>query len=207
MCAQRSHESGDPGGFAGRAAHQCQDVIGSEAVPQSDFSIVLDRVAPTGRALQAPQSGESDPAARLFAKSGLLIRRGTSNWLSPTIGAAVSPWRGAFPGNAQAICGSQTADRPEPSTRFERATSGSFTRAATLSASLRASRWSSRRVRQHRPYESEWARPAQGKAPHPRLPADHSRGQPPEELEHHTGAYSNFSEIKSRLAALADAVR
>ncbi len=57
----------------------CQDVIGSEAAPSSDFSIVLDRVAlPTDRGLQANRSGESDPTARLFAKEGLLVRRGTS---------------------------------------------------------------------------------------------------------------------------------
>jgi hypothetical protein len=56
----------------------CQD-IGAKAAPPSDFSIVFDRVAlPTGRALQANRSGESDPARRLFAKSGLFIRRGAS---------------------------------------------------------------------------------------------------------------------------------
>ncbi len=57
----------------------CQDVIGSQVVPPSDFSIVFDRVAlPTGRALQANPSSKSDPAAWLFAKTGLFIRRGTS---------------------------------------------------------------------------------------------------------------------------------
>jgi hypothetical protein len=58
---------------------KCQDVIGSTAAPETDYAIVLDRVAlPTGRVLQARESGESDPAARLFAKTGLLIRRGSS---------------------------------------------------------------------------------------------------------------------------------
>jgi hypothetical protein len=62
----------------GIARLPCQD-IGAEATPPSDFSIVFDRVAlPTGRALQANRSGESDPARRLFAKSGLFIRRGAS---------------------------------------------------------------------------------------------------------------------------------
>lgn len=57
----------------------CLDVIGSPAAPPSDFSIVFDQVAlPTGRALQANRSSLSDSAAWLFAKSGLLIRRGTS---------------------------------------------------------------------------------------------------------------------------------
>lgn len=56
----------------------CQDV-GSKAAPPSDFSIVFDRVAlPTGRALQANRSGESDPARRLFAKNGLYVRGGAS---------------------------------------------------------------------------------------------------------------------------------
>jgi len=55
----------------------CQDVIASEPVPVAGDSIVVDRVAlPTERALQANRSG--DPGARLFAKDGLLIRRGAS---------------------------------------------------------------------------------------------------------------------------------
>jgi hypothetical protein len=58
---------------------QCQDLVGSEAEPPSGYGIVLDRVAlPTGRALQADRSGQSDPAARLFAKDALRIRRGVS---------------------------------------------------------------------------------------------------------------------------------
>lgn len=61
----------------GIALLACQDVIKSKAAPPSDFSIVLNRVAlPTGRALQVSRG--SDPAAWLFAKEGLLIRRGTS---------------------------------------------------------------------------------------------------------------------------------
>jgi hypothetical protein len=56
----------------------CQD-IGAKLAPPSDFSIVFDRVAlPTSRALQANRSGESDPARRLFAKTGLFVRRGAS---------------------------------------------------------------------------------------------------------------------------------
>lgn len=62
----------------GIARLPCQD-IGAKAAPPSDFSIVFDRVAlPTGRALQANRSGESDPARGLFAKSGLYIRPGAS---------------------------------------------------------------------------------------------------------------------------------
>jgi hypothetical protein len=57
----------------------CQDVIASASVPPSESSVILDAVAlPTGRALQANQSGDSDPRAKLFAKDGLLIRRGAS---------------------------------------------------------------------------------------------------------------------------------
>lgn len=56
----------------------CQDV-GSQAALPSDYSIVFDRVAlPTGRALQANRSRDSDPAGRLFAKSGLFVRPGAS---------------------------------------------------------------------------------------------------------------------------------
>ncbi len=57
----------------------CQDVIASAAAPPSESSVILDSVAlPTGRALQANQSGNSDPHAKLFAKDGLFIRRGAS---------------------------------------------------------------------------------------------------------------------------------
>jgi hypothetical protein len=57
----------------------CQDVIASASAPPSDFSIVFDRVAlPTGRALQVSLSGGPAPGAMLFAKEGLLIRRGAS---------------------------------------------------------------------------------------------------------------------------------
>jgi hypothetical protein len=58
---------------------QCQDLVGSEAELPSGYAIVLDRVAlPTGRALQVDRSGQSDSAARLFAKDALRIRRGLS---------------------------------------------------------------------------------------------------------------------------------
>jgi hypothetical protein len=55
----------------------CRDVIGSEASPPSESSIILGAVAlPTGRALQA--NPDSDPHATLFAKDGLFIRRGAA---------------------------------------------------------------------------------------------------------------------------------
>ncbi len=57
----------------------CQNVILSDPTPPSDLSIVLDRVAlPTISALQANRSGDSDPSARLFTKSLIMIRRGAS---------------------------------------------------------------------------------------------------------------------------------
>jgi hypothetical protein len=56
----------------------CQD-IGAKLAPPSDFSVVFDRVAlPTSRALQANRSGESDPARRWLAKTGLFVRGGAS---------------------------------------------------------------------------------------------------------------------------------
>lgn len=55
----------------------CQDVIASAPTPPSGLSIVLSRVAlPVGQELQTAPSGLSNPALRLFAKQGLLIRRG-----------------------------------------------------------------------------------------------------------------------------------
>lgn len=57
----------------------CEDAIGSTATPDPGMSTVFDRVAlPTGRALQAEPTRDADPAAKLFAKSGLLIKRGVS---------------------------------------------------------------------------------------------------------------------------------
>jgi hypothetical protein len=57
----------------------CQDVIASEAAPPTGSSVILDRVAlPTGRALQASPAGVTDPSEKLFAKDGLLIRRGAA---------------------------------------------------------------------------------------------------------------------------------
>lgn len=57
----------------------CQDVIASEPTPPSGSSIILDSVAlPTGRALQASPSGDSNPNEKLFAKDALLIRRAAS---------------------------------------------------------------------------------------------------------------------------------
>jgi hypothetical protein len=68
-------ESSNPSN--GIALLPCQDVIASSSAPPSDFSIVLDRVAlPTGRALQTNRG--SSATDWLFAKEGLLIRRGTA---------------------------------------------------------------------------------------------------------------------------------
>jgi hypothetical protein len=57
----------------------CQEVIGSSSAPRTDESVVFDRVAlPTGRVLQAFPSSATDSTPWLFAKNGLLIRRGMS---------------------------------------------------------------------------------------------------------------------------------
>ncbi len=60
-------------------ALHCYDAIDAiDAVPP-DFTVVLDVVAlPTGRVLQTSPSLETDPAARLFAKQGLVVRVGAS---------------------------------------------------------------------------------------------------------------------------------
>src|ERR1700694_2769693 len=69
----------------------CQDVIGSEAAPPSQSSVILGGVAlPTGRALQA--NPNADPHAKLFAKDGLFIRRGASLDL-----IVPDQWRGRLP--------------------------------------------------------------------------------------------------------------
>jgi hypothetical protein len=76
-CAPTSTASQAPSDLV--AVLRCQDVIASEVAPPSESSIILDAVAlPTGRALQANRSADSDPNAKLFAKDGLIIRRGAS---------------------------------------------------------------------------------------------------------------------------------
>ena len=70
----------------------CQNVILSDPAPPSDLAVVLDRVAlPTINPLQANRSGDSDPSARLFTKSLIMIRRGASfDVIVP------DEWRGRF---------------------------------------------------------------------------------------------------------------
>ena len=58
----------------------CGEAIGVEDVAPADFTVVLDVVALPASprypsALQTSASGIEDPAARLFAKTGLLVRR------------------------------------------------------------------------------------------------------------------------------------
>jgi hypothetical protein len=54
----------------------CEDAIGSNPAPSNGRSAVFDRVAlQTERALQAGPTSKTDPAAWLFAKDGLQIRR------------------------------------------------------------------------------------------------------------------------------------
>lgn len=77
-CAQAA-PAGPRTGSGQVAVLPCQDVVGSDASPPPGFTVILGRVAlPTGLTLQAVPSGDSDPAARLFAKVGLVVRRGAS---------------------------------------------------------------------------------------------------------------------------------
>lgn len=51
----------------------------AQVIPRLDsgYKVVLGKLAlPTGSALQAGPSGESDPGARLFAKAGLVVKSG-----------------------------------------------------------------------------------------------------------------------------------
>jgi hypothetical protein len=52
---------------------RCQDAISSQARPDADQIAVLDEIALPKDALQANRSGEPDPSARLFGKTGLAI--------------------------------------------------------------------------------------------------------------------------------------
>src|SRR5262245_45530670 len=55
----------------------CGDAIDVMAEAPTNMTVFLGAVAlPTGRVLQTRTSGESDPAARLFAKQGLVVRVG-----------------------------------------------------------------------------------------------------------------------------------
>jgi hypothetical protein len=64
---------------AAAASLPCDAVIGAQETLRDGQTKVTAGVAlPTGRALQANRSGEDDPDARLFAKSGLLVRPGST---------------------------------------------------------------------------------------------------------------------------------
>jgi hypothetical protein len=57
---------------------ECRTVIGSEHTPGAERTVAGHSAAlTTGRVLQTSPSGESDPRAALFAKDGLLVRRGS----------------------------------------------------------------------------------------------------------------------------------
>jgi len=69
------------GGSAGSGGETlpCGDVIASAEGPAPGHTVLLGQVAlPTAVALQANPSGESETAARLFAKDGLQVRPGAS---------------------------------------------------------------------------------------------------------------------------------
>ena len=56
---------------------RCTDSIGATAAAAPNLQVVLGDIAlPTGILLQAETSGEIDPAARFFAKWGLVVRAG-----------------------------------------------------------------------------------------------------------------------------------
>jgi hypothetical protein len=56
----------------------CDEVIDSVAAPPSGYEAVADAVALATGPLQAEASGEADPGAARFAKSGLLVRAGAA---------------------------------------------------------------------------------------------------------------------------------
>jgi hypothetical protein len=62
---------------SGEETLACEESIGTPASPEANLRVSLDAVAlPVGIVLQTSASGETDPAARLFAKWGLLVRAG-----------------------------------------------------------------------------------------------------------------------------------
>jgi hypothetical protein len=64
-------------GVEGPGLLACAASIGSAPAAPPDLQVVLQDLAlPTGMVLQASPSGESDPAARLYAKWGLVVRAG-----------------------------------------------------------------------------------------------------------------------------------
>jgi hypothetical protein len=64
-------------GVAGPGLLVCTQSIGAASAPPPDLRVVLKELAlPTGMVLQTSPSGESDAAARLFAKWGLVVRAG-----------------------------------------------------------------------------------------------------------------------------------
>ena len=68
--------------FALTVMLRCQDAISSQANPASDQMSIFNEVALPDYALQANRSGEADPSARLFAKTGLAVAAGLNFMLS-----------------------------------------------------------------------------------------------------------------------------
>ncbi len=64
---------------AGAALVECRWSIAARPDPPGDYQVVVQDVAvPTTSVLQANESGETDPAMRLFAKWGLVVRAGAA---------------------------------------------------------------------------------------------------------------------------------
>lgn len=68
--------------FALTVMLRCQDAIHSQATADADQITLFNEVALPKNSLQANRSGEPDPSARFFAKSGLEIASGSTFTLS-----------------------------------------------------------------------------------------------------------------------------
>jgi hypothetical protein len=102
------------------SAPVCSDSAGGAEAPPEGYRVVAGTVAvPDDRILQAAPSGEPDPAVKLFAKWGLLVRTGETAEVSVASGAARVGWGSpAVPAASVRITACRKGSQPPAWTAF-----------------------------------------------------------------------------------------
>jgi len=102
------------------SAPTCSESVGGQAAPTDGYRVVAGAVAvPTDRVIGVASSGESAPAAGLFAKWGLLVRTGATAEVSVESGPALIGWGNpAVPASSVRITACPEGTPPQPWTAF-----------------------------------------------------------------------------------------
>jgi hypothetical protein len=104
----------EPATIAAAGTTSCGDVIGTVPAPGPDLTVIQDAVAVpaatgTSEPLQVSTDHDSGTGARLFAKNGLVVRRGAEvrlRILAPAVGRAWIGWGSpAVPGSEAVVDG------------------------------------------------------------------------------------------------------